>query len=151
MAVLIRKTDTAEFVHASDSAFDGKIAGASVGDKGVWFAATGQPKDCDRFKVRAITADEDKRLELAQLPLLDESLVGDARVTAIKQLNAKYDELCRLACDIALIDSPAPIAELTSEWVQDISDLIRLVSAGPLAGRRSVLTAAALSAKTTPT
>jgi len=110
MACLIRKGDTAEFVPRGDTAARQDGIAAPDAD---WLLADGQPAECQRVRVRALSADE----QIALPPGADG--VKYAATHGFKALNGEA----------------IPLDDLDTPWQLAIGFLVLAVTRNPLIGR----------------
>jgi hypothetical protein len=126
MAVLLRTTQRAIYVHATDSDAVLPADGAPhPGPYSDWLNAAGQPATCTRWEVRPLSPSE----------------LADVRTA---QADGDFDRATKLilAGLVSLDGEPFTAERMATEliggWDLELAALIRVISDhGPLAGRRS--------------
>lgn len=129
---LVRTSQTAEFVHATDSDAILPVDGAAwPGPLEGWLSAVGQPASCTRVRVRPLSATE---LDSAQALLAPEGASVDAKSRGAAQW---AERLCQLGV-VALIDNgtEGPCDGIASQYVYAIALLVQAVTLHGPFGRR---------------
>lgn len=132
---MVRTTQTAEFVHVSDTDAIRPVEGAAwPGPSAGWLSAVGQPASCTRFRVRPLSA-----LELSEATALLPPADADERVRSVAA--AQWAQrLCDLGI-VAMVDgateTPGPITP-SNEWAYTLASLVQDVTLyGPFGARPS--------------
>ncbi|OHD28031.1 MAG: hypothetical protein A2Y38_03420 [Spirochaetes bacterium GWB1_59_5] len=126
MAVLLRTSQRAVYVHATDSDAVLPADGAAhPGPYSDWLNAAGQPATCTRWEVRPLSPAEMADVLAAQ-KAGDWDRSQTMLLTGLVSLDGEPFTAERMA------------AELIGGWPQEVAALIQTISMhGPLAGRRS--------------
>lgn len=129
MALLIRTSQSAEFVHISDTEAILPADGATwPGPSPHWLPAAGQPEGCTRMRIRCLSADEVAEVRSMHPP---EDASDEAQMAAARRRHARIVDIAWLA-----MDGQPPPKDLGYGWTGQIAALIEDVTvAGPL-GRR---------------
>jgi len=131
---LVRTSQTAEFVHATDSDATLPPEGAPWPGPAVgWLAAVGQAPTCTRIRVRPLSALE---LDSAQSLLAPDTAPDAQRRAGVAQW---AERMCALGV-VAIVDGgvESPCDGLSSQYAYDIAILVQAVTLyGPFGHRRS--------------
>lgn len=125
---LIRTTQEADFVHASDAAV---TPSDQAGPADGWLPAAGQSDECTRFRIRPLSSAE-----------MAEALAMFAPADATAEANrAGQAAWAKRVCDLGwrALDGTPPPMDLAAGWQARVADLIWQVTAtGPFGERRSL-------------
>ncbi len=121
MAVLIRTSDTAIFVHTGDPAtvLPDPMPEVWPGPEQNWLSATGQPQSATRFEIRPLAPSE------------------YARVQALYRDGDDIGARAALCAGLVSVDgNPPDMSGFAFGWDVEIANLVSGVTLRPLAGRR---------------